>query len=207
MSPYPTPPHYALCHTAARIPLGITASSSCLLEGSSSTVIMSWSCLGAAWGHQGVLSSCSGTVASVLAAGNCRGASTLWHPPPTLCAPTSTAGMWKSRGPATASELPVPEQPEASGLPRGLLLPWPLKCQPRGISAGSFKWETNLSCDLGKDNQSQRGLHLLPKQGLPAAKAFDSPAPPCFLQRESANLALTFTEISEFSIQGRKGRW
>lgn len=104
-------------------------------------------------------------------------------------------------------QLPVPEQLEASGLPRGLLLLWPLKCQPCGISAVSFKWETNLSRDLGKDNQSRRGLHLLPKQGLPAAKAFDSPAPPCFLQRESANLALTFTEISEFSIQGGKGRW
>lgn len=101
----------------------------------------------------------------------------------------------------------MPEQPEVSGLSGGFLLPLPLKCRPCGISAVGFKWETNLSHGLGKDNRSLRGLHLLPKKGLPAAKAFDSPAPPCFLQRESANLALTFTEISEFSIQGRKGRW
>lgn len=31
-----TPSHYALCHTAACIPLGTTASSGCLPEGSSS---------------------------------------------------------------------------------------------------------------------------------------------------------------------------
>lgn len=54
-------------------------------------------------------------------------------------------------------QFPVPEQPEASGLPRGLLLPWPLKCQPVGFqqSASNGKqispviWEktTNLGGD------------------------------------------------------------
>lgn len=45
---HPTSPQYTLCHTAAHIPLGITSSSGCLLEGFFSTAI---TCLGAAWGH------------------------------------------------------------------------------------------------------------------------------------------------------------
>lgn len=196
MSPNPT-----LCHAAAHIPLGITASSGCFLEGSSSTVI---TCLGAARGPLLLLRESS------LSTG-CRelqgGQHSLASPSHPLCSHKHCWAVEEAVVLPQHQQLPIPEQPEASGLPRGVLLLWPLKCQPREISAVGFKWETNLSRDLGKDNQSRRGLHLLPKQGLPAAKAFDSPAPPCFLQRESANLALTFTEISEFSIQGRKGRW
>lgn len=201
MSPHPTPlgsvPHCCLQPPGHHCPLW-------LLEDSSSTAI---TCLGPARGHQGIPSFCSEGAASVRAAGNCRGQhslASLSHP---LCPHKHCWAVEEAMVQSQHQQLPIPEQPEASGLPRGLLLSWSLKCQPCGISAVSFKWETNLSCDLGKDNQSRRGLHPLPKQGLPAAKAFDSPAPPCFLQRESANLALTFTEISEFSIQGRKGRW
>lgn len=81
-------PNLTLAHTAACIPLGITASSGCFLEGSSSTVI---TCLGAARAPLLLLRE------SRLSTGyrNCRGGSTPWHPPPTLCAPTSTAGLWK----------------------------------------------------------------------------------------------------------------
>lgn len=83
MSPNPT-----LCHAAAHIPLGITASSGCFLEDSSSTVI---TCLRAA--RSPLLLHRESSLST-----GCRelqGGSTLWHPPPTLCAPTSTAGLWK----------------------------------------------------------------------------------------------------------------
>lgn len=78
-----TPPCCPLCHTAARIPLGVTISSSCLPEGFS--------------GHGHHL--CGGTMggsylgrmALVLVVGGCRGVSTLQHRPPTLCAPASPA--------------------------------------------------------------------------------------------------------------------
>lgn len=72
------------------------------------------------------------------------------------------------------------------------LLSQPPEARPCGIPAADFKWETNPLPGLGRDNSSLRGPHLLPKKGLSVAKDFDSPAPPWFMQKEPANLPLTF---------------
>lgn len=119
-----TPPHYTLCHTAACIPLGITTSSGCLPEGSSS--------------HGHCLSgSTTGTSRRALLllgesglGTGCGGASTLRNCPPTPCVPASTLLCWAAgepQDPPRHRQLPVSEQPEVSGLPGCLLLPRPPK--------------------------------------------------------------------------------